>query len=132
MRKYTIIGMVLAALSFSSCKDFLDVKPTNSADAATAVQTPNDAQVIMNGLMRGLTSINIYGRNLYLYADVKGGDLTIFSQGRGQDALYTFNHSASSGSYSGFWDSMYATIFQVNSLLENIERLEAEGTTENF
>lgn len=132
MRKYTIIGMVLAALSFSSCKDFLDAKPTNSADAATAVQTPNDAQVIMNGLMRGLTSINIYGRNLYLYADVKGGDLTIFSQGRGQDALYTFNHSASSGSYSGFWDSMYATIFQVNSLLENIERLEAEGTTENF
>lgn len=132
MRKYNIIGMVLIALALSSCKDFLDVKPTNSADAGTAVQTPNDAQVIMNGLMRGLTSVNIYGRNLYMYADVKGGDLTIFSQGRGLDALYTFNHSVSSNSYSGFWDSMYATIFQVNSLLENIERLEQEGTTDNF
>jgi hypothetical protein len=64
-----------------------------------------------------------------LYADAKGGDMTIPSQGRGNDALYTFNHSPSSGSYSGYWSQIYFSLLQVNNLLQNIEKLEAAGTT---
>src|SRR5690606_7096608 len=133
MRYFKIIGFFTALLVFSSCgKDFLDVKPTDSADAGTAIETVKDARVIMNGIMRRMASADYYGRNFLMYGDVKGGDLTLFSQGRGLDALYTFNHSQQSNSYSGFWDSMYGTILQINNLLLNIDRLQAAGSPENF
>ncbi len=133
MRKYTIFFAALLLLGFTSCKkEFLDVKPTNSGDANTAIQTAADAKVMINGLMSKMTSSAYYGRNFMLYGDVKGGDLTIFSQGRGLDALYTFNHSKSSNNYSGFWNQIYHCILQANNIITNIDRLKAAGTTENF
>jgi len=62
-----------------------------------------------------------------MYGDAKGGDFAISSQGRGLDALYTFNHSATSNSYSGFWSQMYHNILQANNLIVNIEKIEADG-----
>jgi tetratricopeptide (TPR) repeat protein len=133
--KMKIINILLAGLlvtSLVSCKDFLDVEPGNSGNSETSIQTPADAQVMINGLMRKMTDFDYYGRNFILYGDAKGGDLTIASQGRGNDALYTFNHSASSGSYSGFWNQIYHCILQANNLLAAIEALEAEGTEHDF
>jgi hypothetical protein len=133
MRKYTIFFAALLLLGFTSCKkEFLDVKPTNAGDAETAIQTAADAKVMINGLMSKMTSSDYYGRNFILYGDVKGGDLTIISQGRGLDALYTFNHSKSSNNYSGFWNQIYHCILQANNIITNIDRLKAAGTTENF
>lgn len=128
-----IIAALLIIISLTACKkDFLDQEPTNSGDANTAIKTASDAKVIITGLMSKMTSSSYYGRNFIMYGDTKGGDLTIFSQGRGLDGLYTFNHSATTGSYSGFWDQIYNCILQSNSLLENINKLQAAGSTENF
>lgn len=133
MRKYNIFFATLLLVGFASCKkDFLDVKPTNSGEAETAIQTAADAKVMINGLMSKMTSSDYYGRNFILYGDTKGGDLTIFSQGRGLDALYTFNHSKSSNNYSGFWNQIYHCILQANNIVTSIDRLEAAGTTEDF
>ncbi|MBE9600910.1 RagB/SusD family nutrient uptake outer membrane protein [Pedobacter sp. MC2016-24] len=117
---------------FSSCKDFLDVKPSNAADAANAIQTPADAQVLIAGLMRSMTSSDYYGRNFILYGDAKGGDLTIVSQGRGQDVLYTFNHSATSNNYGGFWSQIYSCIAQTNYLLEGIAKIQTNTATNTY
>lgn len=124
------MGMLLMGLS--SCKDFLDVKPTNSADANVAIQTAADAQVMINGLMRSMTSSDYYGRNLFLYGDAKGGDMTIAARGRGNDGLYVFDHQASSGSYSGFWSQIYYCILLSNSLLEGIDKVTAVNPNTNF
>jgi starch-binding outer membrane protein, SusD/RagB family len=133
MRKYNIFFAAFLLLGFTSCKkEFLDVKPTNAGDAETAIQTAADAKVMINGLMSKMTSSDYYGRNFILYGDVKGGDLTISSQGRGLDALYTFNHSKSSNNYSGFWNQIYHCLLQANNIITNIDRLKAAGTTENF
>ena len=132
MKTSTIITITIAALTLCSCSGFLDVEPTNSGDSKTSVKTAGDAQVVINGLMRSMTSANYYGRNFVLYGDVRGGDLTIASQGRGLDALYTFNHTPSSNSYSAFWSHLYDGILQVNNLLENIEAVESEGSNEDF
>ena len=88
----------------------------------------------MNGIMDGLLSSSYLGRNMFLYADTKGGDMTIKAQGRGSDALYVFNHHQNSGSYSGFWSTGYNLLLQINNLLENIEAIEATGGdgVENF
>lgn len=132
MKKFNILLALFCIIAFSSCDDFLDKKPTNSGDAETAVQTARDAQIMMNGILSRLTSSNYLGRNMFLYADVKGGDVTIVSQGRGNDALYTFNHGINASTYSGFWTTGYNIITQLNTLLASIQLIEDEGSEENF
>lgn len=132
MKIFNILALGLIVTCFASCKGFLDVEPSNSGDSETSIATPADAGVMINGLMRKMTDFDYYGRNFIMYGDAKGGDLTIYSAGRGLDGLYTFNHAPSSGSYSGFWIQIYHCISQVNSLLTSIERLEAEGTEHDF
>ena len=127
MRKIKILTALLSVILLASCDDFLDVKPSDSSAAESSITNAADAKVAINGLMRKMTSSDYYGRNFMLYADAKGGDFAIRSQGRGLDALYTFNHSASSNSFSGFWSQIYNCILQANNLLLNIEKIEADG-----
>ncbi|MBQ5864704.1 MAG: RagB/SusD family nutrient uptake outer membrane protein, partial [Bacteroidales bacterium] len=127
MKKLNIILLaVLGIFALASCDDFLDMQPTNQAESSEAIKTAADAQIMMNGIMSKMTSSSLYGRNITLYADAKGGDLTIYSAGRGNDALYSFNHSPSSGTYSGFWTVGYNIILQINNLLENIAKIESD------
>ena len=134
MKKLSIILIaVFGILAFSSCEDFLTVKPTNQQHQSDAIRTAADAQSFMTGIMNRILSSNYYGRNMVLYGDAKGGDLTIYSQGRGYDYLYSFNHTPSSGSGSGFWTTGYDIILQINTLLENIEKMEKDETIfDNF
>jgi hypothetical protein len=127
MKKLTIIFTVLGVLLLASCEDFLDVKPSDSAAAETSITNANDAQIVMNGLMRKMASSDYYGRNFVIYGDAKGGDFAIRSQGRGLDALYSFNHSVSSNNYGGYWAQMYHRILQANNLLLNIKKIEDAG-----
>lgn len=128
MRKlYISISILCWVLLSSSCSDFLDMQPSNSSNAEDAIATTSDAQVMINGIMRSMTSSSYYGRNFFMYGDAKGGDFTVYQQGRGLDALYTFNHSATSGAFSGFWTTGYNCILQINNLLENIEKIKSAG-----
>jgi len=128
MKKFKIIFAIIGIVLLTwSCEDFLDVKPSNSADSGTSITTANDAKVIINGIMRNMTSSSYYGRNFILYGDAKGGDFAIRSQGRGNDGLYTFNHSQTSGNYGSFWAQMYHCILQLNTLIKNIQVMEDEG-----
>lgn len=129
MKKINIFLIGILTIGISSCKDFLDVTPSNSADASATIQTPRDAQISMNGIMNLMTDVNYYGRNFIMYAEAKGGDMAVYSMGRGLDALYTFNHNANSNSYSGFWSHIYNCILQTNYLLEEIAKQEAKGVT---
>lgn len=133
MKNIKILIAAFFLIGMMSCgKDFLDVRPSSAGDAETSIQTLDDANVMMNGIMRSMTSSNYYGRNFIVYGAAKGGDLTVFSRGRGLDALYAFDHSPTTSSYSGFWSGIYNCILQANNLIFNIEKLKAEGSTEDF
>src|SRR5512133_716366 len=127
MKKIKILFTVLGVVLLASCEDFLDVKPSNSAAAETSITNVADAKVAINGLMRKMTAADYYGRNFVIYGDAKGGDFAIRSQGRGLDQLYSFNHSASSNSFSGFWSQIYHNILQANNLILNIGLIEDAG-----
>ena len=132
MKKINIILVaVLGIFAFCSCEDFLDKKPTNQGDAATAVQNINDAKVMLNGIMTKISSSSYLGRNMLIYADAKGGDLTIGSAGRSND-LYLYNHTVNSSTFSGFWTVGFNTILQINNLLANINELEAAGDSDDY
>lgn len=127
MKKINILLAVLGIVLLSSCEGFLDVKPSNSASSETSITSVADAKVAISGLMRKMASSDYYGRNFIMYGDAKGGDFAIASQGRGLDALYVFNHSATSNSYSGFWSQLYNNILQANNLIARIAEIEAAG-----
>lgn len=127
MKKIKILFTVLGVVLLASCEDFLDVKPSNSAAAETSITNVADAKVAINGLMRKMTTADYYGRNFIIYGDAKGGDFAIRSQGRGLDYYYSFNHSATSGSGSGFWSQIYHNILQANNLILNIGLIEEAG-----
>ena len=129
IRKTSMQVLALCLLTFTSCSSFLDEEPSNASNASESIATTADAQVAINGIMSLMSSSTYYGRNFLLYGDAKGGDMTIYANGRGNDALYTFNHTPTSGSYSGFWSRGYYCIMQANNLLENIDRLQADGST---
>src|SRR5262245_43169159 len=97
----------MLAFGLFSCNKTLDVEPTNQVNANASIKTPADAQIMINGIMRAMSNSDYYGRNFILYGDAKGGDMTIPSSGRGNDGLYTFNHSATSGNYSSYWSQIY-------------------------
>ena len=46
----------MLALSLFSCKKTLDVVPTNQVDASTSIKTPADAQIMINGIIRSMSS----------------------------------------------------------------------------
>jgi hypothetical protein len=127
MKKITIIITVLGLMLFTSCEEFLDIKPSNYAASETSITNAADAKVAINGLMRKMTSSSYYGRNFLIYGDAKGGDFAIRSQGRGLDYYYSFNHSATSGSGDGFWTQIYHNILQANNLIQNIQKMEDDG-----
>lgn len=133
MKNILLASCLFAATTLStSCSDFLDVKPTHAADANESIKTAADAQVMIRGLMSKLASGSYYGRNFMLYGDTKGGDFTITSQGRGYDYLYVFNHNTETNNYSATWIQGYNCIAQINNLLEQIDKIKASGSTENF
>lgn len=127
------ISVLLFVLVLTSCNsDFLDVAPTESGDATTAVKTEADAEVLITGLMRKMTELSYYGRNFIVYAEAKGGDVTTRTLGRGLSEMYEFDHTPTSGSEQSFWNDMYNRILQANNLIQSIEELEEEGTEEDF
>ncbi|MDR3268382.1 MAG: RagB/SusD family nutrient uptake outer membrane protein [Tannerella sp.] len=128
MKKIFIIAAaVILSAGMSSCDDFLELNPTDSASAEGAIHTAADAKVMINGVMRSMTSEYYYGKDMFLYGDVKGGDVAVRSLGRGDDALYTFNHSETSNAFGSYWSQIYYCLLQLNNLLANIERIDAEG-----
>ena len=129
MKKIYSILAILCAFALTSCDGFLDWPPTESASAETSITSLSDAEIMMNGVMNKLTSSSYLGRNMFMYADTKGGDLCIASAGRGMDAMYTFNQSAAGNTYSGFWSQGFNIILQINNIIENVEKLEEEGQT---
>jgi len=128
MKKISIV-LATIALVLSSCADFLDVSPTNQAAASSSIMNEADAKVMLNGLYDALTTSSFYGRNFILYGDAKSGDLTIQSNGRGYDYMFAYSHSVTNYSMSGFWTSGYNIIMLCNNIIENIDRLIAEGVS---
>ena len=128
MKRYILLVLATAVLAVS-CEKFLNMQPSNSGNAETAIQNPRDAEIILNGVLRKMSSSSYYGRNFIVCGDAKGGDITIYSQGRGLDYYYSFNHSATSGSGSGFWTTGYSCLMNLNSLIVNASKLKEEGAT---
>lgn len=132
MKKIAIYSFLMAGLMLTSCKDFLDVTPSNSTESSVTITTTADAKVMTNGMLRSMIGSSFYGRNYMIYGDAKGGDATIASQGRGLDALYVFNQSEANNNFSSYWSEAYNSILQANNIIRSINNLAAASGNATF
>lgn len=121
IKTYILFVALFASLMFTSCEKFLDTEPTDSINETKAINTLSDAEYHLNGILRQATLTNYYGRRMLFYADMKGGDFLVPSGGRGDDALWSFNHESSNNDYTGYWTTIYNVVFQANHLIKEVD-----------
>lgn len=131
MKKYILGLLLLFAMTITSCKNFLDLYPSESTASGESIKNPGDAQVAINGVYRLMTSSSYYGREMMMYGDFKGGDFGLTTTAIAGDGLYFFMHRPESGSYSAFWDKGYDILLQLNNMIKLIDGGDVAADTEN-
>lgn len=121
--KFVLLIVMLFSITLSSCEDFLTELPSDSVTTITSITSVNAAETALNALYPKMLGTSYYGRQFLFYADYKGSDLTIFSLGRGDSDLFAFQHEENSNAHSGYWNTMYNCILQVNNLITRGEDL---------
>ena len=69
-RKLSIILLVAGMGLFSSCDNFLEVKPFSSVDDKVAITNTENATVALTGVYDGLQSASYLGRNFIVFGDI--------------------------------------------------------------
>ena len=66
MRKiyYTLLSLGMVATIFSSCSDWLDVRPSDEIKEEFLFETGNGYRTALNGIYRKLSTQDLYGQNL--------------------------------------------------------------------
>ena len=66
MRKiyYTLLSLGIVAMVFSSCSDWLDVRPSDEIKEEFLFETGNGYRTALNGIYRKLSTQDLYGQNL--------------------------------------------------------------------
>lgn len=125
-----IIYFLFTVLICSSCsKNWLEAKSNQSYSTITKVQ---DAQALLDNLInynQGQMRFNELGAdNYYLSAT----NFKSRSQGDKNLYLWAATESFYPGQTTSDWDNTYKTIFNVNTVLEDIERVKDGATAQEF
>lgn len=128
MKKLLYIGVL--TLGLVSCSDFLDVDDETKISNDKLFSTISGVEEALNGVYYLIGNGNYYGKNMIMYADVKGGnlnvnDLTFINP----TSLYyvpafQFTHTPESEDDYFVKDSythIYSLISAANNIIENID-----------
>jgi len=121
--KKIYIPILLLLFSFSACKDFLEVNPTDRFTQNTYWTTKDQAEAALNATYASLY-YNVYeARAVYLEALTPNayqynGDYNIISRGL---------HNAATGFFNEAWNGSYKGIGRANNLLANIDKVNMDN-----
>jgi len=133
--KKIILNIIIISgviLLFSSCEDFLDTRPTNAVVAETAMTTLYDAGVATNGLYVDMKYGDYYGGIVQLMGDQRGDNIQPKEMSTGWVQIYTLGYESESSTYFSLWNKCYETIMRCNTLIANIETLDAESPAQKL
>ena len=70
----TLFSLGIVAMIFSSCSDWLDVRPSDEIKEEFLFETGNGYRTALNGIYRKLSTQDLYGQNLsWGIVDALGG-----------------------------------------------------------
>ena len=141
--KYMTMGLLGAALAFSSCSDsWLDTVPTGSASAGEVNGNADNMKQAINGICKLMTMQHAYygqgfngeGTIMMMYNEYMGEDFyfPVFAPGWAPMMNGTMNDSNTSIYDSYPWYYYYAIVGNANTILANVDAAEGSEAELQF
>lgn len=133
MKKY-IISVFLCILFFSSCSDWLDVKPKTTVEEEEVFSRELGFKEALTGVYIKMASTELYAKNLsYGFLDILGQRYQLKDAETYQDELwYTFPSTKTENYTETIWGNMYNIIANLNNLLYYCDKNRQVITTEHY
>lgn len=105
---YKVMGCAFLAASLSSCvNDWLDVAPSDGADADVALTNSSDLDAARTGMYKALKGtsnmVDYYGQQFFVYGDIHASD------------DYQYNYIGGSNRANFYYDMNYQTASEFNT-----------------
>ena len=138
---YKVMGCAILAASLSSCvNDWLDVAPSDGADADVALTNTSDLDAARTGMYKALKGtsslVDYYGQQFFVYGDVHAGDDYQYNNVGGSNRAsfyYDMNYQTASEFTSSTvtWKSPYIVIGRANRIIAAAEGGKLTDAEEN-
>ena len=124
IQSITLISYCLLVIGFSSCDDWLDVKPKTQIESEDMFSTEMGFKDVLNGVYVNLSSSNMYGREMTyglvdligdMYYGVYGN--TNYTRLLNHDYTYTGVETM----INNIWQNSYTSIATLNELLNQLD-----------
>jgi len=121
--KKIIIYTVLAVVSLSSCKKFLEQPPYNNVSLDDIFADYQGARTTLVGLYDKLKSTNYYLLDFYVYPELAGGNVK-YSRTSNQYMYlsYSFTRDSVNNEMENFYNQAYSIIYGANNIIENVNK----------
>ncbi|WP_343321046.1 RagB/SusD family nutrient uptake outer membrane protein [Sphingobacterium multivorum] len=134
-RTIKLLLILLTALTFFSCKKFLDVQPEDKVSESQLYSTKNGIRSVLNGIYLDLAANQLYGDNLTLSTiEILGQRYNISSEhNQYKTSTYAYKDKPTVNQMENIWSTAYSTILNINVFLENLDKYKGvlDQSTEN-
>lgn len=126
-----LIGLLLLFAAITSCEDKLDVKPFQSLDRDQALSSEKDVLVSLIGAYDGLQSVNAYGGDMHVLAELTGNSEDILFTGTfaGLSDAWKREMAPTNGNALSMWTRAYDVINRANNVLSGIDKITSTPET---
>ena len=133
MKKY-IVSICLGMFLFSSCSNWLDVKPKTTVEAEEVFSRELGFKEALTGVYIKMASTDLYAKNLsYGFLDILGQRYQINAVANYENPLwYTFPSTYTESYTETIWAKMYNVIANLNNLLYYCDKNKNVFTTEHY
>ena len=133
MKKY-IVSICLGMFLFSSCSNWLDVKPKTTVEEEEVFSRELGFKEALTGVYIKMASTDLYAKNLsYGFLDILGQRYQINAVANYENPLwYTFPSTYTESYTETIWAKMYNVIANLNNLLYYCDKNKNVFTTEHY
>jgi hypothetical protein len=118
MKRIIFLSVILALITFSSCKKILDTKPKDFLSPLTYYQTEEQLNLALTGVYATLSSLSTYGNSMQAFMGLDA-DEGYFTRTGG---VQVYNVVPSDPMITNLWGTFYSGINKANMVLENINK----------
>ncbi len=123
MKIYISIITVAAAMTFTSCSNFLDVQPEGNPTTETYFTNDQQSVDIIDMLYARLHQENVFGREFFW--EQGGGQDVVWGRTRSYNTLATLKYNGDESPLRSTFDQFYATIARSNWVIEKLLQKQA-------
>lgn len=132
MKRYVFILLAMTFLASCSEDWLTDVVPSDKRDDKKAIQTLDDAQYALNGVLDAMQSDPYYGAAYLVYGDIRAKDVRSVKTDSRYYSLYTYDQTTDSNSMKNFFRQLYHALNNINKDLIYTDALAAKGGSEEL